>query len=164
MVPINSRRAHTRKSKVTPHRMAAFAVFAGLGIAACSPGGASTKYSAGPAATNMAAGPMNMGSQPTTSPPAAPVGAGTAAPVGVGAKVSITNFAFDPAVLTVKARTTVTWTNNDIVAHTVTFTDVANSPVLNHGETFSRTFPAAGTYAYICSIHPFMHGTVVVTP
>ncbi|HEX3540233.1 MAG TPA: plastocyanin/azurin family copper-binding protein [Acidimicrobiales bacterium] len=75
----------------------------------------------------------------------------------------MTNFAFDPAALTVKAGTKVTWTNNDIVAHTVTFTDVANSPVLNRGDTFSRTFTSPGTYSYICSIHPFMHGTVVVT-
>jgi amicyanin len=144
--------------RVTPHRLAAFALAAGLGIAACSPGGASTKYSASAAPPKAAASPMNMGAPPASSPQAA----APAAPVGNQAKVSITNFAFSPAVLTIKAGSTVTWTNNDIVAHTVTFTDAANSPVLNHGDTFSRTFTAAGTYAYICSIHPFMHGTVNV--
>ena len=37
------------------------------------------------------------------------------------------------------------------------------SSVLNHNDTFSHTFTKAGTYHYICSIHPFMHGTVIVT-
>jgi amicyanin len=140
-------------------RLAALAVVAGLGVAACSPSGAATKYPA-------AVAPMNM------TPSAAPAIGGAAtqgpssatAPSGTKAKVSITNFAFDPAAVTVKVGTTVTWTNNDVVAHTVTFKDVANSPVLNRGNTFSRTFTAVGTYTYICSIHPFMHGTVVVTP
>ena len=38
-----------------------------------------------------------------------------------------------------------------------------SSSVLNQNDTFSHTFPTAGTYHYICSIHPFMHGTVIVT-
>jgi amicyanin len=104
---------------------------------------------------------MNMAAQPVIAgqPPAA-----APTPAGAAAKVNIANFAFSPATLTIKVGTKVTWTNNDVVAHTVTFTDVANSPVLNRGDTFSRTFTTAGTYSYICSIHPFMHGTVVVTP
>jgi amicyanin len=143
------------KARVTRPRIAAFAIAAGLGVAACSPSGASTKY---------ATGPMNMA--PMTSMPQAapPVAAGGNVPVTGQAKVSIANFAFEPATLTVKAGTTVVWTNNDVVAHTVSFTDAANSPVLNHGDTFSRLFTAPGTFSYICSIHPFMHGTVVVTP
>jgi plastocyanin len=102
---------------------------------------------------------MNMSPPPSTGQPAAAV----TVPAGAQAKVSITNFAFDSAVISVKVGTEVVWTNNDIVAHTVTFKDVADSPVLNRGDRFSRTFPAPGNYAYICSIHPFMHGTVVVT-
>jgi plastocyanin len=109
---------------------------------------------------NMAAQPVNDG-QPSVGAPATPSGA--AAPVGATAKVTITNFAFSPAILTIRVGTKVAWTNNDIVAHTVTFTDIPNSPILNRGDTFSRNFTAAGTYYYICSIHPFMHGTVVVT-
>jgi plastocyanin len=34
--------------------------------------------------------------------------------------------------------------------------------VLNRGDTYTQTFTAPGTYPYICSIHPFMHGTVIV--
>jgi len=152
------------KSRITGPRLGALAIAASIGIAACSPSGASTRNSAAPPSTNMAADPMNMAQAPAATPAPSPAAPSATTPAPAGAKVSITNFKFDPAVLTVKAGTTVVWTNNDVVAHTVTFTDVANSPVLGRGDTFSRTFSAAGTYSYICSIHPFMHGTVVVTP
>jgi plastocyanin len=74
-------------------------------------------------------------------------------------------FAFAPPTLTVKAGSTVTWTNKDedpptVVAGGGSF----RSQALGSGGIFSFTFPAAGTFDYICSIHPFMHGTVVVTP
>jgi len=78
--------------------------------------------------------------------------------------VAIKNFAFSPATVTVTAGSTVVWTNDDSIQHDITFNGggiVSN--VLNHNDTFSHTFPTAGTYHYICSIHPFMHGTVVVT-
>ena len=56
------------------------------------------------------------------------------------------------------------WTNDDSIQHDVTFDGGSIvSSVLNHDDTFSHTFPTAGTYHYICSIHPFMHGTVIVT-
>jgi plastocyanin len=151
------------KSRITPSRVAALALAAGLGVAACSPSGASTKSSAVPAPMNMATGPMIM-TRPNSTPKAAPAPSGGEVAAAASAKVSIANFAFDPARFTVKTGTTVVWTNHDIVAHTVTFTDVANSPVLNRGDTFSRPFTGPGTFSYICSIHPFMHGTVVVTP
>jgi amicyanin len=78
--------------------------------------------------------------------------------------VHIKNFAFSPATITVKAGSTVVWTNDDAIQHDVTFDGGGiTSSVLNHSDTFSHTFPTAGTYHYICSIHPFMHGTVVVT-
>lgn len=85
------------------------------------------------------------------------------APVATDA-VSIKNFGFSPATITITAGSTVVWTNDDSVQHDVTFDGggIASS-VLNHKDTFSHTFPTAGTYHYICSIHPFMHGTVIVT-
>jgi amicyanin len=78
--------------------------------------------------------------------------------------VHIKNFAFSPATISVKAGSTVVWTNDESIQHDITFDGggIASS-VLNQSGTFSHTFPAAGTYHYICSIHPFMHGTVVVT-
>ena len=78
--------------------------------------------------------------------------------------MSIANFAFTPATLTVKVGTTVVWTNKDSIAHTVDFmTAGINSNVLNQNDQFTHTFTAPGSYDYICSIHPFMHGSVTVT-
>jgi plastocyanin len=83
-----------------------------------------------------------------------------AAPAPAGA----VDVAFTPAAVTVRIGTTVVWTNNDAVAHTVDFaTQGVNSSALNPGDRFTRTFTTAGTYDYSCSIHPFMHGSVTVT-
>jgi plastocyanin len=87
-----------------------------------------------------------------------------AVPAGPNA-VDINGFAFAPATLTVAAGTTVTWTNRDEDPHTVVAGDGAfRSQTLGSGGVYSFTFPAAGTFDYVCSIHPFMHGAVVVTP
>ena len=98
---------------------------------------------------------------PTTSPAGTPVIPQT----GSQAKVTISNFAFDPAVVTIKAGQTVVWTNQDSAAHTVVADDNGwKSPTIAQGSTFSQTFTTAGTFAYHCSIHPTMKATVVVTP
>lgn len=86
-----------------------------------------------------------------------------AAPVR-GNQVTIDGFAFEPSSLTVTAGTTVTWTNRDEEPHTVAASDGSfHSPGMGTGGTFTHTFSAAGTFDYVCSIHPMMHGTVVVT-
>jgi amicyanin len=78
--------------------------------------------------------------------------------------VSITNFAFVPATVMVKVGTTVTWTNHDQDPHNVTARSGAfRSPTLNTGGTFAFAFTKPGTYEYLCTIHPFMTATVVVT-
>ena len=79
--------------------------------------------------------------------------------------VTISGYAFHPATATVRAGSTVTWTQKDTDVHTVHFggTGGFTSPVLQKGLTFSHTFKSPGTYAYSCSIHPYMHGTVLVT-
>lgn len=100
----------------------------------------------------------------STSMPTASVSVtAPAAPVS-GNQVNIDGFAFVPATLTVSAGATVTWTNRDEEPHTVAASDGSfHSPGMGTGATFSHTFPAAGTFDYVCSIHPMMHGTVVVT-
>jgi len=81
-----------------------------------------------------------------------------------GNTVSISGYAFNPSSLNVSTGTTVTWTNNDSVTHTVTSdTNAFSSGDLNPGQTYSYTFNQAGTFAYHCSIHTYMHGTVTVT-
>ena len=81
------------------------------------------------------------------------------------AKVTISNFTFDPPVLTVKAGTTVTWVNADDIPHVVSEKDGKfRSSALDTDETFSQAFPTAGTIEYFCAIHPHMVGKIVVTP
>ncbi|HEX8974624.1 MAG TPA: cupredoxin family copper-binding protein [Patescibacteria group bacterium] len=78
-----------------------------------------------------------------------------------GVSVTIKNFSFSPASLTIKAGTTVVWTNQDSVAHTVTFASF-DSGNIAPGQTFKHTFTANGTFSYHCGIHPGMIGTIVV--
>ena len=78
-------------------------------------------------------------------------------------EVDIDQFTFTPQRLTVKAGTTVTWSNEDDVPHTVASSSkVFKSKALDTGDKFSFTFTTPGTYDYICSVHPYMTGAVVV--
>src|SRR2546427_588419 len=94
---------------------------------------------------------------------------------GTGADVTIVEGAsshypngpfFSPANLTVKVGKTVTWVNKDTVTHTVTSdgSSLFDSGFMPTGATFQFTFTTAGTYPYYCTVHPFMKGTIVVTP
>jgi plastocyanin len=78
-------------------------------------------------------------------------------------EVKIDNFSFTPAQLTIAAGTTVTWTNQDDVPHTVVGTGGAfKSKALDTDDKFSFTFDKPGTYAYFCGVHPMMTGKVIV--
>ncbi len=80
-----------------------------------------------------------------------------------GNAVTISGFAFSPATLNVAVGTKVTWTNKDSTTHTVSSdTNAFESGSLASGASYSYTFNTAGTYAYHCSIHTYMKGTVVV--
>ncbi len=77
--------------------------------------------------------------------------------------VSIENFNFVPQSITIDVGDAVRWTNNDGVAHTTTSEEgVWDSGNMNQGDTFVFTFNSTGEYPYICTIHPFMTGTVTV--
>jgi plastocyanin len=77
--------------------------------------------------------------------------------------VTIADFAFSPASLTINVGDTVTWTNNDSATHTATATDGSfDTGELAQGASGSITFDTAGTFNYICSIHPQMTGTIIV--
>jgi plastocyanin/sugar lactone lactonase YvrE len=97
---------------------------------------------------------------PTCTDGAAPT-AGT--PTAAGSTVTIVDFAFMPQELTVAAGTTVAWTNEDWAPHTVTAGDGSfDSGRLDQGATFEHTFAERGTYAYFCTFHPGMTGTITV--
>jgi len=78
--------------------------------------------------------------------------------------VEMVELAYSPDTLTVAAGTTVTWENTDTgIAHTATSDeDVWTSGTLNEGDEFSFTFDEAGTFAYFCTIHPDMTGSIIV--
>lgn len=99
------------------------------------------------------------------SPQASPGASPQASPaVGQQATVAIDRFAFDPPDLKVAIGTTVVWTNNESVPHTVTATDDSfGSDTLQKGDTFSHQFTAAGTFDYFCAIHPNMKASVTVS-
>jgi len=80
-----------------------------------------------------------------------------------------TDECFIPATITVDVGATVTWTNDDTAAHTVTSGSAADGPDGNFdsslfmaGAEFSWTFDTAGEYPYFCMVHPWMDGTVIV--
>jgi len=106
---------------------------------------------------------------PATTTPGAPAtmaaaGDTTAAPSASTTAVTIKGFAFGPKAATVTVGETITWTNEDGTDHTVSAADGSfNSGDLGEGATFSQTFSAAGTFDYICDIHPGMKASVTVT-
>jgi plastocyanin len=82
----------------------------------------------------------------------------------VAAVVSIDNFTFSPQQLTVKAGTTVTWTNKDDIPHGIAATGntFKRSAAMDTDDNYSFTFTTPGTYQYFCYIHPHMTGMIVV--
>ncbi|MFM2078143.1 MAG: hypothetical protein RJA49_2033 [Actinomycetota bacterium] len=105
---------------------------------------------------------------PVTNPPAGGGTGGTAGGTAGGAtgasRVTIVDFGFSPATLTVAQGTTVTWTNGGLARHTVAANDGSfHSPDVRSGQVYSQTFTTPGTFTYICDIHPDMKGTIAVT-
>jgi plastocyanin len=95
-----------------------------------------------------------------SSPPA---GSGGGAKKSASTSVTIGDFFFRAASITVHVGDTVTWNNTGQAPHNATASDgTAWTPTLNDGESASHTFDQAGTFSYICSIHPNMKGTVRV--
>ncbi|TPG28145.1 cupredoxin domain-containing protein [Mycolicibacterium hodleri] len=150
--------------------LAALTAAAALLVAGCSGFGSDAAPPTNPSVT--------FGAQASTTPgfagngtggPAAPAPGTSAGTGGAGVPVSgpsigIDNFMFAPVKLTVPVGSTVTWTNHDGEPHTVVANDGSfHSPGLDTGATFSFTFTTPGSFDYICSVHPFMHATVLVT-
>lgn len=85
--------------------------------------------------------------------------------------IIIGNYDFHPQNLTIKAGTTVTWINMDLVGHNVEagtheqedINKLFESPILEHMQSFSYTFNEPGEYLYHCDPHPYMEGTIIVT-
>ena len=94
-----------------------------------------------------------------------PVWSAARAAEAVTASVTIDNFSFTPAVLTVARGTKVVWTNRDDIPHTVVSDarpPVFRSPALDTDETFEAVFDRPGRWGYFCALHAHMQGSIVV--
>jgi len=79
------------------------------------------------------------------------------------ATVHIKDFAFSPARTTVAVGARVRFVNDDQDAHTVSSTTRSfDSGGLDTGDAWTHAFAKPGTYTYVCALHPYMHGTIVV--
>jgi plastocyanin len=104
--------------------------------------------------------------EPSTTSVATPPDGSTSAPTGGAGsqEIGIKDFSFAPASVSINVGDSVTWTNGDSAAHSIQSGDhTFDSPdKIDEANSFSFTFTAAGTFAYICGIHQYMKGTVVV--
>ena len=88
---------------------------------------------------------------------------GPAPEAAASGSVAISDFQFTPAQITIDQGDTVTWTNNGPTAHSATAPDGSfDTGIFPAGQSRSHTFNDAGTFSYICTPHPNMHGTIVV--
>lgn len=79
------------------------------------------------------------------------------------AEVVVDNFTFAPTPLTVKPGSMVTWVNHDDIPHSIVCLALnVRSHTLDTDDTFAYTFDKAGTFEYMCGLHPHMRGQVTV--
>lgn len=108
-------------------------------------------------------GTSNSGTTSTTTSTGGATGPVVSIQPGSAAQTTTTYYSPSTITVVLGVNSTVTWVNNDQAPHTVTATDGSfNSGNLNAGQTWSHTFTAPGVYAYYCSYHPWMKGTVIV--
>lgn len=86
----------------------------------------------------------------------------TIAPSPVITKVTILNMQYSPASVTIEKGGTIEWTNKDLTPHTVTSTSFGDSGALMSDKSWSHQFNEVGEFAYGCTFHPTMKGTVIV--
>lgn len=77
--------------------------------------------------------------------------------------ITIDNFSYSPATLTIHAGQSVTWVNHDDVPHTVTANDKSfDSKAMDTDARYTHVFTTPGTYAYFCAVHPHMTAQIIV--
>jgi plastocyanin len=144
--------------------LCAVLALAALAVAGCGGGGDDS----GSAATSESTATTETSEDTTTteSEPGDDKGGNAAAPSGDAvrsAEVEIEDFAYSPDPVTIEEGGKVIWKNRDSAPHTATAEDGSfDTGTIEEGKLKSETFKEPGTYAYICSIHPQMHGTVEV--
>lgn len=139
----------------------ALGILSTLGVSCSS---SSTSSSSTAAVTTVApATPTTAASAtPTTAAGTATTAAASTGALSSAATVDIKQFKFGPAETHIAIGGTVTWTNSDNQKHTATSSGGFDTGAIEPGSTGKATFAKAGTFAYICSFHPFMKGTIIV--
>ena len=141
----------------------AFSLFALLALSACASAQEGSVSTDNTAPTPGAAASQPAASEPAASAPAAGGGGCTTSSEAGAVSAGIENFTFTPADVTAAVGETITWTNEDSVAHTVTLDNHAcDTGNIGQGKSASLVFDAAGTYPYHCSIHPNMTGKITI--
>jgi plastocyanin len=106
-------------------------------------------------------------STPEASPGASPEASPGASPAAGEVTITILDFAFEPATVTVPLGTTITWVNQGPTQHTTVSFDgpdkIWDSKIMEAGDTYSYTPTELGTYEYLCGLHPNMKATLIVT-
>jgi plastocyanin len=116
-----------------------------------------------PAGTGTASADQSQVPAAPQSSPGVAYGSAGQAHASASATVTMGDFFFSPASATVAAGDTVTWRNTGQAPHNATADDGSfRTPDLNNGQSASHTFSRDGTFSYICTIHPNMHGTIRV--
>ena len=114
-----------------------------------------------------AAPPIVETPKPTEAPPVVEKPKPTSAPVKPAARVrrtTIKNISYLQPKISIAVGTTIEWTNNDPLPHSVTAVNKSfNSGLIQPGKSYRHTFTKAGRYDFFCMPHPFMKGTIVVT-
>jgi plastocyanin len=148
---------------VIPLSAIAVLVFAAVAVAQGTPEGIDASGNT-TGVQNSTSIPSNEPAESTTPTESkAPVQSEPSPPTETSVAVEIHDHTFDPAQLKVAAGTTVTWTNRDTEAHTVTADNgLFDSGVIEPGKSYSTWLGGAGTVAYHCEKHPDMKGSVVV--
>jgi plastocyanin len=141
---------------------------AAFGLAACGGGGDGDSGATVTETTESSVGTTEGGGEGTTTEAGEDSGGNAPAPSGDAVrseKVEIEDFAYNPDPVTIEEGGKVIWLNKDSAPHTATAEDGSfDTGTLDEGKLKSETFKEPGTYEYICSIHPQMHGTVEVVP
>jgi plastocyanin len=114
-----------------------------------------------PASSATTTPPSAASTMPAASTSAAPA-PGSAAPAPSTLTVTIKDFKFGPAELTVPVGSEVSFMNADNQVHTVTAAGKFDTSGIQPGATAELTFDTAGTFTYMCALHPFMTGTITV--
>jgi amicyanin len=133
-----------------------------LALAGCGSSSSSSNTSSGTSSTASSSSTTAT----STAPAASTQPSGGAAPSRSATQVTIKSLAFNPAAVHAKVGDTVEWTNLDGPPHNVTWRggpQFKSSTTLNTNDKFSLKLTQPGTIHYVCTIHPFMKATIVVS-